>query len=100
MTKEPEEMTWRELIEEAVAKNGDKGKEIFCTLSADELDTIPSEVLDDDWTAWCGEWIYHCVVIDFPGFTMENGCDVPPTEYEVGCHRIRPEDGVVKTKWK
>ena len=32
MAKEPEDMTWRGLIEEAVVERGDGGKEIICDL--------------------------------------------------------------------
>ena len=85
MTKDRDEMTWRELIEEAVAERGDTGKEIICTLPVEVLDKEP-DCNDENWTAWCGDWIYT------PGWEFE----VNPY---VHSSRRNPDNDRQNTKW-
>jgi hypothetical protein len=85
MTKEPRDMTWRELINEAVAEKGDTGKEIICTLPIEVLDKEVN-CNDENWTAWCGDWIYT------PGWEFE----VNPYIYS---SRRNPDDDPKNTKW-
>lgn len=84
--KEREDMTWRDLIEEAVSEKGDTDKQIICTLSAKELDTVPN-CNDSDWTAYCGDWIYT------PGWEFE----IRPY---VQCSRRNPQSDRGMTKWQ
>lgn len=85
MTKEPRDMTWRELINEAVAERGDTGKEIICTLPIEVLDKEVN-CNDENWTAWCGDWIYT------PGWEFE----VNPYVY---ASRRNPDSEKQHTKW-
>lgn len=78
-------MTWRDLIEEAVIERGDIGKEIICTLSSEELDKEP-DFDDQNWTAWCGDYIYT------PGWEFE----IRPYVYT---SRRNPREDEKVSKW-